>query len=208
MAAIVHDHGPLEGVRFLSCEDITDGPGALVYNPLAAATSVVILACPLSALRRWFALGLPRRTGAAILIPLLLTFVHNLLHHTFGPPALDIDSLSTVMWAFSVPALLDASVRQRAVPSWLCWLTSGILVSVVCFCAGYTVAFGGQLQKKATGAVTTISVPTFEIILGLGTGASVGNQEATYLWRKRLLMAVFLFPQILWSQTCVTTYRC
>ena len=157
MAAIFHEAGPLAGTRFLSCEDAMNGPAGPVYNPFGAASGLVILACPAHLAARWSQLALPRGPGLAVLVPFSLMFLHNLFHHTFGPPALEIETFAAMMLVFAVPTMSDA-------PATL-WRGSATVAAGVLGAGLADVLGGGSLQQVVNGAAMAVMLPLIELLM-------------------------------------------
>ena len=194
MAAIFHEAGPLAGTRFLSCEDAMNGPAGPVYNPFGAASGLVILACPAHLAARWSQLALPRGPGLAVLVPFSLMFLHNLFHHTFGPPALEIETFAAMMLVFAVPTMSDA-------PATL-WRGSATVAAGVLGAGLADVLGGGSLQQVVNGAAMAVMLPLIELLMSGwrrpsgGGGGRAAAAAARYIWRKHLAMAALLFPQV------------
>ena len=197
MAVIFHQHGPLAGVRFLSCEDHIDGPSSLLYNAWSTATGVVICALPLYHMHRWRALGLPRCAGVAILVPMLGVFMHNVVHHAIGPPPLEIETIVCVLIMMTLPALLDASSSRMSRPaiSRATWCVASAVSVAVCAAALHECARGGDSQTVANEAVMHAVLPLVELTMFRNDGAA-GDTDARYLWARHLVMAGVLFPQV------------
>ena len=190
MAAIFHEAGPLAGTRFLSCEDVMNGPDGPVYNPFSAASGLLILACPAYLASRWSQLELPRGPGLAVLVPFSLMFLHNLFHHTFGPPALEIETFAAMMLTFAVPVMSDAPPKL--------WRGSATVAVCVLGAGLADVVSGGSLQQFVNGAAMVVMLPLIELLMSgwrRPSGAG-GSEAARYIWHKHLAMAALLFPQV------------
>ena len=157
MAAIFHEAGLLAGTRFLSCEDAMNGPAGPVYNPFGAASGLVILACPAHLAARWSQLALPRGPGLAVLVPFSLMFLHNLFHHTFGPPALEIETFAAMMLVFAVPTMSDA-------PATL-WRGSATVAAGVLGAGLADVLGGSSLQQVVNEAAMAVMLPLIELLM-------------------------------------------
>ncbi|KAJ1451058.1 hypothetical protein M885DRAFT_530794 [Pelagophyceae sp. CCMP2097] len=103
----------LAGARFLSCEDFGWAKGEhSVRNPLAVCSSVLILGCPLYATWTWLRIGARKSTVVAFCLPIWCLFSHNLYHHTYALPTLEIETFATFL--FSATVVLAGSSRKLA----------------------------------------------------------------------------------------------